>query len=538
MHPLRRVSTSSLVAAALLVAAASPSPATDERVQRLSRAGAGRPLVGIDDQGTATAAWTERGQLYYALRPAGSEFGFKRAIPQASLVNESAMAVAANGNAVIAWAEGGRLRAVTRLGTRAFGPPQVLHGTTDAGNATFVDVAMSSSGRAVVAWAVAGQATPAIRAALSDTRGSFASSETLMTATGVTHPEAGVANDGAALVVWDSDTQSLDEIYGAAAPAGGSFDAPMVIETLGQGPGDPELDVNGAGAAILAYGDANEGCTGSCALFRLEARHGSVSGAFESPQNVTDTTGGHSATAHEVAIDDSGAAAILWSGTAPDGAHMFGRVAGSTGAFSGPPQVVGGPGRGEEDNFEISAGGGEFTAVWVSSGGPSAEDTVLRSHTQEGTFQTPHQISQTSTSDSADDAVGARNDDGDHIATWLLFTDDLHAWATPTNADVVRPALTRVTDSPDPYNPRRGRLTIRFTPSEEVEATVAIKNAAGKTVATPMKSKLIRGDIRTTVRWNGKVGGRPAKPGRYGYTISVIDAAGNRGSKRGSFTVE
>lgn len=538
MHLSRRVSTSFVIAAVLLVGAAAPSPATDERVQQLSQAGAGRPLVGIADEGTATAAWTERGQLYYALRPAGSEFGFKRAVPRASLVNELALAVSPNGSAVIAWAEGGRLRAITRIGTQAFGGPQVLHGTTDAGNATFIDAAMSDSGRAVVTWAMTGQAERSVRAALSDGSGSFSASTTLMTGSGVTHPEAGASNDGAALVVWDSDTQSLDQIYGASAPAGGSFGAPTVIETLDQGAGNPELDVNAGGAAIVAYDDANADCTGSCSIFRLEARYGSVSGTFGSPQNITDTTAGHSSTAHEVAVDDSGAAAVLWSGSAPDGAHMFGKVSDATGAFSGSPQVISGPGRGGDDNFEIAAGGGEFTAVWVSAGDATSEDVVLRSHTQGGTFAAPHQISQSSTSDSADDAFVARNNSGDYIASWLLFTDDLHAWATPTNADNIRPTLSGVNDSPDPYKPRSGSLTIRFTPSEEVKATVTIKNAAGKTVATVVRGKLVRGDVQATVKWSGKIGGRPAKPGRYSYTIAVVDAAGNRGSKKGSFTVK
>ena len=533
----RRVSISIVGAAVLLVALAPPSPATDERIQRLSTVGASLPRVGISDEGTATAAWTERGQLYWATRPTGGEFGFKTAVPQASFVNDMKLAVAPNGNAVIAWLEDGRVRAVTRTGSQAaFGAPQVLHGANDAGNGSFLDVAMSNSGRAVVTWAVTGQAEPAIRAALSNANGSFSPSTTLMTATGVTHPEAGVANDGAGLVVWDSDTQSVDEIYGASAPAGGPFGAATVIETLGQGAGNPELDVNAGGAAILVYGDANEDCTNDCSLFRIEARYGSVTGTFGASQNITNTTSGHSFNNYDTAIDDSGAAAVLFFGSAPDGFHVFGQVSSTTGVFGGSPQVVSGPGSSLEENIDIDAGGGEFTGVWENAGTATTEDTVLRSHTQAGAFQAPHQLSQPSTTDSTDRAQVARNNGGDYIATWLLFTDDLHAWATPTSPDDVRPTLRGVSDSPDPL--RSGSLTIRFVPSEDVKATVKIKNSSGKTVATVLRGKLVRGDVRTTVRWNGKVGGRPAKNGKYGYTISVVDAAGNRGSFRGTFTVK
>lgn len=335
--------------------------------------------------------------------------------------------------------------------------------------------------------------------------------------------------------MWDSDTQSLDEIYGAAAPAGGAFGEASVIETLGQGPGNPELDVNASGAAILVYGDANEDCTGDCSIFRLEARYGSASGTFSPSQNITNTTSGHSFTTYDAAIDDEGVAAILFNGGDPDGFHMFGRVSSAAGSFSGVPQTISGPARGLDDNIEIAAGGGEFTAVWISSGDATTEDVLLRAHTQDGVFQAPHQLSQPSTTDSADGAHVARNNRGDYIAGWSLFSDDLHALVAPTNADTVNPRVTGVADSPDPL--RRGRLTIRFTPSEDVKATVAIKNARGRTVATVIRGKLIRGDVRTTVRWSGKIGGRRARPGRYAYTISVVDAAGNRGSARGSFRV-
>lgn len=537
MNLSRRVSISVVAVAVLLVGLATPSPATDERIEQLSSDGSSLPRVGIDDEGTATAAWTQNGDLHWALRPAGGEFGFKTLVPQASSVNYSALSVAPNGNAVLAWVEGGDLRAATRTGnSAAFGRPQVLQSASDPGNPGFPDVAMSSSGRAVVTWEVSGEGDPGIRAAISNSNGAFSPPTTLMTGSGVTNPEAGVADGGAALVVWDADTQSLDQIWGASAPAGGLFGTPAVIETLGQGAGDPKLDVNAGGAAILVYEDANEGCELNCAIFRLEARYGSVSGTFAAPQNISNTTSGHSPSTHDAAIDDSGVAAVLFTGTDPSGHHVFGKVSDAAGAFSGSPQVVSGPARSLDENIDLAAGGGEFTGVWMNAGGATAEDTVFRAHTQAGTFQTPHQLSQPSTTDSADRAFVARSNSGDYIATWLLFTDSLHAWATPTNEDNIKPTLRGVSDSPDPL--RSGSLKIQFVPSEYVKATVTIQNPAGKKVATVVKGKLVRGDVRTTVKWNGKVGGRPAKDGKYSYTISVVDAAGNKGSKRGSFTVK
>ena len=537
MHLSRRVSVSLLLSVLLLMGLMAPSGATDERIQQLSQVGSNLPWVGIDDEeGTATAAWTERGQLYWALRPAGGEFGFKTLVPDASSVNDSAMAVANNGNAVLAWTEGGDLRAATRTGnSAAFGRPQVLHSASDPGNASFLDVAMSNSGRAVVAWAVTGQAEPAIRAAISNSTGTFAPTQTLMTGSGVTHPEAGAAADGAALVVWDADTQSLDEIWGASAPAAGPFGTPTVIETLGQGAGNPELDVNADGAAIVVYGDANEDCTGDCSIFRLEARYGSVSGTFSAPQNITDITSGHGFNNYDTAIDDSGEAAVLFTGSNPGADfHVFGRVSDATGTF-GAIQTISGPGRGLDRNIKLAAGGGEFTGVWLNADSQT-RDFVLRSHTVDGVFQAPHQLSQVSTTADADRPQVARSNTGNYVASWLVFTDDLHAWATPTAEDNIRPNLTGVSDSPDPL--RRGSLTIRFVPSEPVKATVTIKNSGGKTVATVVRNKLVLGDVLTSVKWSGKIGGRDAKPGRYSYTIAVVDTAGNRGSKTGSVTVK
>ena len=53
-----------------------------------------------------------------------------------------------------------------------------------------------------------------------------------------------------------------------------------------------------------------------------------------------------------------------------------------------------------------------------------------------------------------------------------------------------------------------------------------------------LKNKLVRGGAATSVKWNGKSGRSFVKTGRYGYKITVVDAAGNKGSKSGTARVK
>src|SRR5918997_2474118 len=105
-----------LVGAVALV----PASATDDPVQTLAAYGLNSSLVqvGIDDDGIATAAWSEAGALIVVRRPEGRKFVEPQPLA-ASGVSEASLDVASNGKAVIAFSGGmanGELMVAVRNG--------------------------------------------------------------------------------------------------------------------------------------------------------------------------------------------------------------------------------------------------------------------------------------------------------------------------------------------------------------------------------------------------------------------------------------
>jgi hypothetical protein len=113
--------------------------------------------------------------------------------------------------------------------------------------------------------------------------------------------------------------------------------------------------------------------------------------------------------------------------------------------------------------------------------------------------------------------------------------EDYVVQASPVVPDTVDPTAT-ATAKPDPYTAGDGKLRVRFVPSEEVRATVVITRD-GDRVATLMKRTLVPGDQASVATWNGKDGRHLADPGTYKFRVSMVDAAGNKGSEAGSFKV-
>lgn len=97
--------------------------------------------------------------------------------------------------------------------------------------------------------------------------------------------------------------------------------------------------------------------------------------------------------------------------------------------------------------------------------------------------------------------------------------------------DSTSPAITAVSDRPDPITPngdgRRDRVRINFTISEDADVTVLILNKRGRLVRTIREAvHLGSGTHRAT--WTGRnAAGRVVRGGTYFYEISAVDAAGN-----------
>lgn len=526
----RQVFVGALVLGALVPAGA--AQAQHEPFQEVSRGGA-NGLVGLDAQGTATEVWVDhpaRSAIRYAVRGVDGAFGFVRAVPGVVSVSELAFAEASDGRAIVVWTEYGELKAAVRPAAGAlFGRGTVIGGSSTVDNsAHFPDVAVSDSGRAIVSWL---DNEDDVHAVLYD--GAWGTDATLATSAGDPDaPEAGIDGAGNALVVWEKRAATT-QIQGAAAPAGGGFGPATTLVDLDQSfTSNPELAVNADGDALLAYLDDSA----------VIARTGDVSGTL-GPQQTIVAPPEETAYNWEVALDPSGLGGIVVGVVAGGGDASVEAAVTNPGGSFGPRQVLSpgetitGPTIGERE-MEIAAGGGEFS-VWFANDHENRGDVnrVWTSTTTGGTFGAIHELSpESTTADSPDTVHGARNDAGAAIGTWSMWDgEDYVVQASPVVPDTVDPTAS-ATAKPDPYTAGDGKLKVRFQPSEEVVATVVITRD-GRKVATLMKKKLVPGDAQSVATWNGKDGRHLADPGKYKFRVSMVDAAGNKGSETGSFTV-
>lgn len=432
----------------LVSSVARPAVAAHGPIQTLDAAtqGATEVHLGIDDQGTATAAWSEGGQIFVATRPLDGRFGSPQRIVSA-YASEFELDVAPNGNAVIVAAGAfneGEVVAAVRIGrTNAFGALQVLSPPADAAGAE-VSAAMTSAGRAAAAWSRNGATGRDVVAALSNASGTFGDGTVVDSGGDLRSPEVdGDQSGNIILAYYWQVTGTGDEIRIATAPSAGAFTAPKAIETLSQGPTEVDVAVNATGVAAVAWADftgESNSCGANCLSRDVqEAAVGNVNGTFGAVQELTDPNNPHAAGDTQVAVDDSGRVGVLFNAVFGTDYGMFASVSDATGVF---PQrqhqtlslhgAANGPGV-DKRAFEISAGGGEFTAVWTNDHDEDGVDESWESTSSGGTFGTVHQLSPAALTESTDRTDGARNATGATIAGWTTFTNNYTVQVTPVS---------------------------------------------------------------------------------------------------------
>lgn len=434
----------SLLGIAMFAQFAFPAHANHEVVQTLKvySSPANFVYLGLDDAGRATVAWTEGGGLEVATRQnPDAKFTSVQEIAH-SYVSEASLDVSPNGNAVLAFAGGmpeGEVMVAVREGpTGRFGTPQVLSPLDDAPTPFDVDAAISDAGRAVIVWKA--QPTSAglpdvIMGATSDNNGDFGTPAPIDQGENRQNPHVDIDATGRALAVWDhTEASVVDEILVASAGTTGNFGPPVSVEVLEQGPGNPDVAVNASGDAVIAYADFTSQGEG-ISRDKVEVRYGDVTGTLGAFQNVTDTNTPTASGEQEVAIDDSGKAAVLMSLTVSQQAGIYAATSDATGSFTpmqsvSPHDLVGGPGA-PSRTYAIAAGGGEFTAFWINDHDADGDlNEAWLATTSNGVFGTPHQLSPED-EESPDRAHGARNNDGETVGGWLLYTDNSRAQVTP-----------------------------------------------------------------------------------------------------------
>ncbi len=446
----------SLTPVASPAASSSPPPRAVGTDQLLSVAGGTDDVaLGIDPTGTATAVWSETYDVRVALRQAGGRFGPGVAVPGVGTPGELAYAESPGGTAAIAWVDLGGAQPQVRISVRrkrgqGFSPARSVSGpfTTPSG----VDVAVSDSGRVAVAWHQGG-AMPSVVAALVD--GPTVRIRALESGGAADRPRVGLSADGTALAVWDHDEAESDSVQGARALPGQDFGASFLVEALDQGPGSPELAVNGDGLALLAYEDAvpdTTDCSGGCSPFRVEARRGPVTGALAPLDgSPTGDVAGYGPANHQVALGEDGSGALLLSWVVDSQATVAVRTLTAAGALL-PVQTlsahaaVAGPTVGV-DGMEVASEAGTTVATWINDHDEDGSNDVWESVSTGGSFSSPVRLS-ASGEDDPEDVVTALDPAGRHVALWNRYRagSGQVPWATPTSGTT---ALTIGTSARD-----------------------------------------------------------------------------------------
>src|SRR6266851_5261705 len=162
-------------------------------------------------------------------------------------------------------------------------------------------VALAANGRAVVVW-VGGTATaPVIQASAQAPGGAWSAPVTV--GGDARAPVIGIDGSGNAIIAWEGSTGTgaTGPVYTASLPAGGTWTAVKTLTPVG---GPVHMAVNSAGSVIIAWGEE-----ASAAV----ADSGTVLGGFAAPVTVGPSTYGHKLGKPQVALNTAGQAVLAWA---------------------------------------------------------------------------------------------------------------------------------------------------------------------------------------------------------------------------------
>jgi hypothetical protein len=231
--------------------------------------------------------------------------------------------------------------------------------TASGDNASVPDVAMNGGGDAVVAWQRSSGTDLFAQATLRDAGTNFSAPVQLgpagLSALGT--PQAAIDGAGNAVVVWQQpDGFTLNTIVQAAIrPAGGPFGEPVTLSATGTVSVHPQVAVNAAGAAIVAW----EHVAGQEVVIQATVRP--AGGSFAAAVDVS--AAGLQGEPPGVAMDNAGNATVVWTQTSAAGSTAQAATWPAGGpAFSAPVDLSA---TGEVSSPQVATNAtGETVAVW------------------------------------------------------------------------------------------------------------------------------------------------------------------------------
>lgn len=264
---------------------------------------ASRPLVQVDQSGDALVAWSSSaGGLQRATLPAGGSWSAPQQL--AAGLSDFDLAVNTSGAAVAAWtAPGGAIVAESGSVLGSWGAPVTIAAASYRQNG--VHAALNDAGQAALAWRTRAGALATTRTP--DGTWSAPSVLTTSQASGsVDVAVDGAGNAAAVLIRYVAGSTTQFPVYVSRRPVGGSWGTPVLLSTLNEYVGAPQVVADANGTFVAAWNDDNSSA--------LKASTSPPGGSFGTAVTVGAGTFGEFslslAPGHAVALWTSGGATV------------------------------------------------------------------------------------------------------------------------------------------------------------------------------------------------------------------------------------
>jgi hypothetical protein len=233
------------------------------------------------------------------------------------------------GNATVVWTYFDGTDQIIQWAARdgeAFTAPAQL--SAAGADASEPEIGTDSAGTSIAVWAREEGGGRPIQAADRPSGGVFAQLGNVSDPSGVAlSPSLAVNTGGAAIVAWRLSTFSASFIQQSTRPPGGSFSVPAYLSNGKDNPLFPEVAMNDAGAALVAWSGSN----GPEQIARAVARP--PGGDFGAPVAISQSSAGLFHT--HLAIDAAGDGTAVW--VRSNGTHEIVQMAG----YDGSPPTLG-----------------------------------------------------------------------------------------------------------------------------------------------------------------------------------------------------
>ncbi len=130
-----------------------------------------------------------------------------------------------------------------------------------------------------------------------------------------TNPAVAMADNGATTAIWEKDNTANAGFHGEAASREPGQDFSSPAELLG-GVTDPQLEMTGSGEAVAVW----KRLLNPPGVYAIEAAFRPPGGSFGSPVDVAEMPTGVIPNGLQIAVNDAGDVAVVWTRTDPESA--------------------------------------------------------------------------------------------------------------------------------------------------------------------------------------------------------------------------